>query len=247
MAYVYQHIRLDTNEVFYVGISRDSNYNRAYSFKNRNKYWNNIVKKYGYKVEIVFNNILKEEAIEKEKELIKFYGRKDLNEGILANMTDGGEGSQNLSEESKQKIASHFIGKKIPDHHTKNPDVKRILSEKIKGSKNPACRPEIAKKISEAKKGKKNSKNSEFAKQRTGEKNPFYGKTHTEKHKEKMRQLKTGVPLSESHKENLKLAMLNKLPYDYKDKQQTCPYCGLVGGGGNMKRYHFDNCKSLKI
>jgi hypothetical protein len=22
-----------------------------------------------------------------------------------------------------------------------------------------------------------------------------------------------------------------------------CPHCGLVGRGGNMKRYHFDNCK----
>jgi bisphosphoglycerate-dependent phosphoglycerate mutase len=23
----------------------------------------------------------------------------------------------------------------------------------------------------------------------------------------------------------------------------TCPHCNLTGGGGNMKRYHFDNCK----
>jgi len=23
----------------------------------------------------------------------------------------------------------------------------------------------------------------------------------------------------------------------------TCPHCGLVGKGSNMKRYHFDNCK----
>lgn len=196
MAYVYQHIRLDTNEVFYVGISKESNYNRAYSFKGRNKYWNNIVKKYGYKVEIVFDNISKEKAIEKEKELIKFYGRKDLKEGILVNMTDGGEGSENLSEESKQKIASHFIGKKIPNHHTKNPEVKKILSERVKGNKNPASRPEVKKKISQSKKGKKNPKISEYAKQRTGELNAFYGKTHSEEFKQKMRQLKTGVPLT---------------------------------------------------
>lgn len=24
----------------------------------------------------------------------------------------------------------------------------------------------------------------------------------------------------------------------------TCPHCGKQGGGGNMKRYHFDNCKN---
>lgn len=23
----------------------------------------------------------------------------------------------------------------------------------------------------------------------------------------------------------------------------TCPHCGLSGGGGNMRRYHFDKCK----
>ena len=23
-----------------------------------------------------------------------------------------------------------------------------------------------------------------------------------------------------------------------------CPHCGLEGGGGNMRRYHFDNCKA---
>lgn len=25
--------------------------------------------------------------------------------------------------------------------------------------------------------------------------------------------------------------------------QLTCPHCNLIGNGGNMKRYHFDNCK----
>lgn len=23
----------------------------------------------------------------------------------------------------------------------------------------------------------------------------------------------------------------------------TCPHCGVQGGGGNMRRYHFDGCK----
>lgn len=26
-------------------------------------------------------------------------------------------------------------------------------------------------------------------------------------------------------------------------KEQECPHCGKLGKGGNMKRYHFDNCK----
>jgi len=31
-----------------------------------------------------------------------------------------------------------------------------------------------------------------------------------------------------------------------KYKSSKCPHCGKVGGGGNMLRYHFDNCK-LKV
>lgn len=27
----------------------------------------------------------------------------------------------------------------------------------------------------------------------------------------------------------------------------TCPHCGKEGGGGNMRRYHFDSCKARKL
>jgi len=247
MAYVYQHIRLDTNEIFYIGISKETNYNRAYSKKFRNNHWHYLTEKYEYKVEILFDNLTIEEAIKKEQELIKFYGRRDLGLGQLVNMTDAGDGQINMSEETKQKLSNYNKGKIVENHWTKTKEGKDKIKKWTIGNINPSKKPEVAKKISESKKGKKNPKFSEYAKQRTGELNAFYGKTHTDEFKEKMRQLKTGVPLSESHKENLKLAMLNKLPYDYKDKQQTCPHCGLIGGGGNMKRYHFNNCKSLKI
>ena len=36
MAYVYKHIRKDINEIFYIGIGNDKNYNRAYQKKCRN-------------------------------------------------------------------------------------------------------------------------------------------------------------------------------------------------------------------
>jgi|DEB3_MinimDraft_2_1074329.scaffolds.fasta_scaffold01889_2 group I intron endonuclease len=31
-----------------------------------------------------------------------------------------------------------------------------------------------------------------------------------------------------------------------KRKIVVCPYCYISGGGGNMRRYHFDNCKLKK-
>jgi hypothetical protein len=101
MAILYRHIRLDKKEVFYIGIG--SNENRAYSLKNRNKYWQNVANSTEYKVEIMFEDLSWEEACEKEIEFISTYGRKDLGLGTLVNMTDGGEGNLNLSEESKQR------------------------------------------------------------------------------------------------------------------------------------------------
>lgn len=91
MAILYRHIRLDKNEPFYIGIGKKTS--RAYFKHSRNKYWNNVVSNTDYEVEIMLDDLTWEEACEKEKEFIKLYGRKNNGSGILANMTDGGEGT----------------------------------------------------------------------------------------------------------------------------------------------------------
>ena len=50
---VYRHIRLDKNEVFYIGIGNDSNYKRSKIKANRSVYWKNIVNKTFYEIEIL--------------------------------------------------------------------------------------------------------------------------------------------------------------------------------------------------
>ena len=40
--YVYLHRRLDTNDVFYIGISSSKNFKRAYNKKQRSIWWKNI-------------------------------------------------------------------------------------------------------------------------------------------------------------------------------------------------------------
>jgi hypothetical protein len=90
MAIVYEHRRKDTGEIFYIGIGKDKY--RVSKKTNRNSHWHNIVNKYGYTKKIIFSELSWGEAIEKEIELIKKYGRRDIGTGCLVNMTKGGEG-----------------------------------------------------------------------------------------------------------------------------------------------------------
>jgi hypothetical protein len=89
MSVVYRHIRLDKNEPFYIGVGVDKH--RAIRKSYRNKIWNDIVAKTDYRVEILFDDLNKEDAVEKEIELIKLYGRINNSTGSLANLTDGGD------------------------------------------------------------------------------------------------------------------------------------------------------------
>lgn len=129
MAYVYQHIRLDTNEIFYIGIGEDKK--RLYSHKNRNIHWKRIVKNHGFLANVIIENCTWEEACNTEKELIKIIGRKDLKLGPLVNMTDGGEGSCGLilSKETKNKIAISMLG---DNNVMKNPEIAKKVSNKLK-------------------------------------------------------------------------------------------------------------------
>ena len=105
MAYVYKHIRLDNNEIFYIGIAKM--YRRLNEKRHRSNFWHNIVKNYGYKSEIIIDNISWEHACYTEKYLIKFYGRRDLGLGSLVNLTDGGDGMRNISKEIQIKRVSN--------------------------------------------------------------------------------------------------------------------------------------------
>jgi hypothetical protein len=106
---VYRHRRLDTNEIFYIGIGSEK---RAKDKTRRTSFWKNIVSKTKYEVEIIHNNLSWEEACEKEISLIKEYGRRDKGLGTLVNMTDGGEGSTGniRSEETRMKISNSMKG-----------------------------------------------------------------------------------------------------------------------------------------
>ena len=127
MAIVYIHRRKDIEDpflnVFYVGIGHQEK--RAKSVHKRTKHWFNIVNKCGYYIDITHSNILWEEAISIEKYLISFYGRKDLSQGNLINLTDGGDGINNASSETKLKLSKiqDKIKKKIKSRCIKTGEI----------------------------------------------------------------------------------------------------------------------------
>lgn len=128
--YVYQHRRLDTNEIFYVGIGKGMNFRRSRNKSTRNNLWKKIVNKTEYKIEIVSENLTRKESIQIEQYLIKYYGRIDLNNGSLSNFTDGGDGGQlnmsekrknQLSKQSKNRIWSEESRKKLSNSRLNKP------------------------------------------------------------------------------------------------------------------------------
>lgn len=133
MAFVYKHIRLDTNEIFYIGIGKRKS--RLYSKESRNPYWKNITNNTTFKAEIIKDDLSWEEACQLEIDLIKKYKRKKEG-GLLCNITLGGDGAcgfnhtdehkkylsekmkgGKLSEETKQKISNSHKGRKFTVEH----------------------------------------------------------------------------------------------------------------------------------
>jgi hypothetical protein len=149
MSVVYRHIRLDKNEPFYIGIGKTEN--RAYNKHNRSRHWKSIVANTSYRVEILFDDLSWEKAIEKEIELIELYGRKDLGLGTLVNLTDGGEslpGSKNpmfgkkRTDDEKRRISQKLTGNKLSE------ETKLKISQSGKGIKKS---PEIIEKMKQRK------------------------------------------------------------------------------------------------
>lgn len=159
--YLYRHIRLDKNEPFYIGIgtksSREhpnerSEYRRAYESNRKESYiWNNIIRKTKYEIEILVESNDYEFIKEKEKELIKLYGRINLKTGCLANMTDGGDGTINIIRDDKWR-KKHSLRLKGTKQSTET------IEKRKKSRKGYSHTEETRNKISNSHKGKTVSK-----------------------------------------------------------------------------------------
>jgi hypothetical protein len=133
VACVYQHRRLDDNTIFYIGIGKNTS--RAYSKKQRNKYWRNIVEKVGYGVDILISGCTIDYAKAVEIGMISDYGRADLKLGLLVNMTDGGDGTLNHSPEVINSISKKLTGRKRSLKSVENQRLTRIGTHLSKETK----------------------------------------------------------------------------------------------------------------
>jgi hypothetical protein len=207
MAVVYQHRRLDTNEVFYVGIGKTKQ--RSEVFHGRSIDWQKVLLESQILVEIVTENITIEEAGEIEKNLVKKYGRKDLGLGPLVNLTDGGEyssyncGKISIYKEEKSKFINDkdlsiyledgwkkgrpsYVSEKIKSKWTKERKIE--YSDRFSGSnaywygKTGEGTPMYGKKRLDIKGNKHWMKKEKYKKmisdRMSGENNPMYGKIY---------------------------------------------------------------------
>jgi hypothetical protein len=153
--YLYYHINPITKELFYIGIGKNK---RAWDFiSGRNPHYKNYIKKHGEPiVDIIKENLTKEEACSLEIEFISKYGRKGIEpKGILLNKSIGGDVialGNKFTNEQKQKIVQAKTGQKY------NISEGRIHVSKGKSKPDGFMNSEMREKISKGNKGKKHSK-----------------------------------------------------------------------------------------
>lgn len=138
MYYLYQHVRNDTGNVFYVGIGDKYRPNEKSS---RNKFWNNIVLKTEYSIEIIRSFYSWEEACEWEMFFISIYGRRVDGTGPLVNLTYGGDGTSGFKQsiESIEKRRDSMISKKSYAVDAYALDGRRFIGSYINISSAASC------------------------------------------------------------------------------------------------------------
>ena len=150
--YVYEHRKADDGSAFYVGKGIGK---RSSDKTGRNNHWKNIVKKHGYSIHLLYENLSQFEANYIEQKIIAAYGRENL-----CNLTDGGDGIRNPSDETRKLMSEAATGRKgYWNGKKRNPEMVKANAEKIRGRVGMTGKdhPMFGKKLSEERK-KQNSK-----------------------------------------------------------------------------------------
>jgi hypothetical protein len=181
MYYIYELWNPIDNEPIYVGYGKHNRQTVQPRYKDhireavryKNNQIKNIKKLNMYKIHVIlqlieknidieyrfpYENLTYEEACEKEKELIEYYGRRCINTGKLTNIDSGGRGGRILTEETRRKISkthkgrpSSLKGQKLGSYSSERC---AAISEGVKRFNDSDKGKEIRKNANEKKKGK---------------------------------------------------------------------------------------------
>lgn len=222
------------NNKVYVGLTMqpiEKRWRKGKNYQNT-PYFYNAIKKYGWdniRHEVLFENLTKEEAEEKEKELIALYDSSNRNFGY--NIEKGGKAGDRFTPEIIEKMRKAALGRtvsaetraKISKAHkgrvfseetrrkisqasigrTVSEETRLKLSKINKGNK---MSEESRKKLSNSKKGQKFSeetrkKMSEYAKHRSPEHLRKLSESNTGKKKSLEQKMKAWVPIVQLDKD----------------------------------------------
>ena len=158
--YVYEWIRLDTNEPFYIG--KGSNGRWKNLTRGDNNHFNNIVKSIPCVVNILHDNLEEKVAYDLEVWYIREY--RDIIGYDLCNINDGGEGNAMYGEANPFYKKGYLLSGELnpnygnPSNYHPSEEWCRQQSERMSGENHPQygthCSKETKKKISNALKGK---------------------------------------------------------------------------------------------
>lgn len=191
-------------EPFYIGKGSGNRMNSHDKPTCKNTHKNNKIRKLisinllPIKIKLV-DNLDEKEAFKKEIELIELIGRLDIRTGILVNLTDGGEGTINPSEETRKKIGAAVSLSKKGKSYDEIYGLEKSL--KIKANKSKWTKENF-------------NKTGLGMKDFSGNNNPMYGKSVYS-----VWELKFGKEIANQKLESLKNKKIGKTPWNKNNKK----------------------------